>query len=251
MSFATEQAGSSRLQRLLGDKHRWLRFWIPLLLLALTVSGLLGRLYDGTLGGALIVRNEAQLDSALGTATKLLVTVGVVRGTVDVIEGSSVVGIEFGDIVQPLLDILNTAWDIVFWATLALLACKYLLPVAALMAPWFLAAGLLATLLQQVWGSGPRWSGHALAGLQRLGYGAALLFYFLVPLALLGSGALGRVTATQAEQRYEPALWQLDRTFTMDGIVGAQGVRENVDALRDKGGEILRFMRGGGHQQDH
>ena len=70
-------------------------------------------------------QNKATVDKLVSDTTKTFITVSVVKGAVDIIEGSTLFGIEVGDIVQPVLDYVNVIWKfllcaLAFWGCLKL-----------------------------------------------------------------------------------------------------------------------------------
>lgn len=70
--------------------------------------------------------NHKVIDDMLDDTTKTFVTVSVIKGVVDVIEGTSLAGVEVGDISQPVLDCLNVLWKfllcaLAFWGSMKML----------------------------------------------------------------------------------------------------------------------------------
>ena len=70
-------------------------------------------------------KNQQTVDKLVLDTTTTFISVSVIKGTADMIEGSTLFGIEVGDVVQPVLDSVNVVWKfllcaLAFWGCLRL-----------------------------------------------------------------------------------------------------------------------------------
>lgn len=199
-------------------------FWregIVLVLLVLTATGWFHTLYWNGLGSYVFAENEAFIDESLENASRLLVTVGVVKGTADVIEGSSFLGVEFGDLIQPVLDYLDIAWDVVAVATIALLCFKYIFPGAVEMGDLFLGTAFTVFLAALILA---RFFPHEriLQRVCRKTYGFAFLvagtIYMVIPVSMLTSSWVSQRTTAQLQADYTAIFAEAEAQFGMEEI---------------------------------
>ena len=74
---------------------------------------------------AVVQKNEQTVDKLVMDTTSSFISVSIIKGTADMIEGSTLFGIEVGDVVQPVLDSVNVVWKfllcaLAFWGCLKL-----------------------------------------------------------------------------------------------------------------------------------
>ena len=65
-------------------------------------------------------KNQQTVDKLVLDTTTTFISVSVIKGTADMIEGSTLFGIEVGDVVQPVLDSVDVIWkfllcELAFW----------------------------------------------------------------------------------------------------------------------------------------
>lgn len=235
------------------EQRRALRRYRGALVLVLiglaAYAGILDAVYDHTLGGVFADSNQAFLDGSINRATKLLVPVGIVKGTVDVVEGSTVIGIEIGDVMQPLLEYINLAWRTLVASVVVLLATRAILPAATSVGGVFLVVALAA---YAVWFAARATRFHTVpveivarkcGGLCLL---VALFLYLALPFTVFTAGSLSRVATQPLESEYLPTFEQLGRIFAIDSVMEADGLKARAERLGDKANELISFVQGGG-----
>ena len=218
----------------------------------LVVTGVVDSIYRGVMGGAMASRNEVYLDACFDRAVKLLIPIGVVKGTVDVLEGSRVAGVEFGDVMQPMLDYINLAWRTVLGAAVALLAAKYLLQGAVDFAHLALVVASLSYGLFRAlrhWRPDLQLVLHPLRQVAGMAFLVALMLYVVLPASLIGSEALSQRTTQPLEATYTKTFRHLERIFELNDVIVAEGFTAKADRLTDKATDLTRFAQNEGTQQ--
>ncbi len=116
-------------------RKRMIRVGVLLALAVLSITGVLTSLQHRLILPPAKDYVEASQEKAL-TA---FVAISVVKGLIAVIEGSDVVGIEVGDIVQPLYDAIDITWKILALSLGALYAIEVLLLLSSVLGKLFLS----------------------------------------------------------------------------------------------------------------
>ena len=87
--------------------------------IVLCVFGIMDIIFENTIFNLFKNLTKSYLEKAYEESKKLFITLSLLKGTADVIEGSTVnvnmilgMNVEIGDIVKPIYDIINTIWQI-------------------------------------------------------------------------------------------------------------------------------------------
>ena len=87
--------------------------------IVLCVFGIMDIIFENTIFNLFKNLTKPYLEKAYEESKKLFITLSLLKGTADVIEGSTVnvnmilgMNVEIGDIVKPIYDIINTIWKI-------------------------------------------------------------------------------------------------------------------------------------------
>lgn len=87
--------------------------------IVLCVFGIMDIIFENTIFNLFKNLTKPYLEKAYEESKKLFITLSLLKGTADVIEGSTVnvnmilgMNVEIGDIVKPIYDIINTIWQI-------------------------------------------------------------------------------------------------------------------------------------------
>ena len=87
--------------------------------IVLCVFGIMDVIFENTIFNLFKNLTKPYLEKAYEESKKLFITLSLLKGTADVIEGSTVnvnmilgMNVEIGDIVKPIYDIINTIWQI-------------------------------------------------------------------------------------------------------------------------------------------
>ncbi len=221
---------------------------VLMLLLVGTVSGIFDAVYNRAYGNAARSQNATYLEDTTQKAASLLVPIMVAKGSIDVIEGSEMV-VEFGDIVQPLLDYLNVAWQVVLVASIVLLSFKYFLEGTIGIGSVFLSASLAMYLVLALFHSfrNPHnpiaQTFKRMAGMMLL---IALLIYFVLPLSVQGAAWLSHHSTAKMTVEYEQTFHELSATFGTSDIESAKGMKQKAEVFKSKADELINYVEDGG-----
>jgi hypothetical protein len=221
---------------------------ILIFLLICMVSGMFDDLYNRCYGNRTRVENATYLEDITQKAASLLVPIMVAKGSMDVIEGSEMV-LEFGDIVQPLLDYLNVAWQVVLVASIVLLSFKYFLEGTIDIGSVFLTVSVAMYLLLALFHSfrspdNPvAQTVKRMAGMMLL---IALLIYFVLPLSVQGAAWLSQHSTANMTVAYEETFDELSKTFALDTVESAEGMKQKAELFKDKADELILYVQDGG-----
>ena len=87
--------------------------------IVLCVFGIMDIIFENTIFNLFKNLTKPYLEKAYEESKKLFITLSLLKGTADVIEGSTVnvnmilgMNVEIGDIVKPIYDIINTIWQV-------------------------------------------------------------------------------------------------------------------------------------------
>lgn len=231
-------------------RHR--RLLVALVLVIAVYAGLVDGLYDRTVGDTLAGRNQAYLDRCFGRARDLLVPLAIVKGTVDIIEGTTVVGVEFGDIMQPLLEYVDLAWRTVVAAAVILLATKAMLPAATGLGGLFLAAAAtfwILWLLLKATAPGSRPVLLATRRVAAMCFLLAVVLYVVIPLSVSTASFLSDAATEPLEHMYKPVFERLGKIFGLESVIRAEGMPEKAERMKGKAEELIGFVQRGGVTQ--
>ncbi|MCU0857881.1 MAG: hypothetical protein MUC65_05690 [Pontiellaceae bacterium] len=225
-------------------RHKALIATAILLILSLT-----GVIQKGTtrVCGQLTQSNRQFLDRSIESTLHLMVPVAIVKGVTDVIEGSTL-GVEWGDIAQPLLDYIDIAWRILLLSLITSTAIKYILLGAAPLANSFLVISLcfyLAMLIAGYWRAtlaGLCVTLKRIAALCLLGY---LLFTAIFPLTVFVTARLSQSITDPLREEIRQTFSAFSEVFSIDSITKQKGFTAKADAIKEKAEEIIRFCGSG------
>ncbi len=87
--------------------------------IVLCVFGLMDKIFENTVFNLLKNMTKPYLEKSYEESKKLFITLSLLKGTADVIEGSTInislifgMDIQLGDLIQPIYDIINIIWQI-------------------------------------------------------------------------------------------------------------------------------------------
>ena len=87
--------------------------------IVLCVFGLMDKIFENTVFNLLKNMTRPYLEKSYEESKKLFITLSLLKGTADVIEGSTInislifgMDIQLGDLIQPIYDIINIIWQI-------------------------------------------------------------------------------------------------------------------------------------------
>lgn len=177
--------------------------------IALSAAGLLDKGLN-TCGLTYLDRaNREYLDSAFEKALAGFLILSGIKSGLAVVEGSEVgVGfnLQLGDVVQPLYDYVDIAWQAALTGGSIIAAMQLALDGLNLVDHWALSLMLILLLLRFLlsWWK-PQWQAarRSVGGISRFLVTLAVACYLLLPLSVTGSAALSRrITAPMIEETH-------------------------------------------------
>jgi hypothetical protein len=232
----------------------------PLLLAALlllTATGLATG-WAARLTAPLTQRNQAFLDASIKDTFQLMLPVGAAKAAADIVEGSTLnveagavfakagMTIEAGDTLQPLLDYIEVAWNLLLLSMIYLVTAKCVVGGASATAGPLLAVSLCAFLLNSLAGLAVSRQ-HALRqALRRLGalfLLCSLLFLLIIPLTVAGSAYLSRHTTEPMREDVRASFQKIGQVFAMDRFHAADDLKEKAVALKEKLTELGLYAK--------
>ena len=166
---------------------------------------------------AVVQKNEQTVDKLVMDTTSSFISVSIIKGTADMIEGSTLFGIEVGDVVQPVLDSVNVVWKFLLCA-LAFWGCLKLF----ITLPTFLAIGLLILAV--------------VAYLMNKGMAKFIMFCSfvcsLIPFIIFGTGLIMNYCTEPLREEAQEHFERVSAIFAMDGLE-----REMVEEQKYEQGE--------------
>ena len=148
-------------------------------------------------------KNQETVDKLVLDTTTSFISVSVIKGTADMIEGSTLFGIEVGDVVQPVLDSVNVVWKFLLCA-LAFWGCLKLF----ITIPTVLAIGLLVLAI--------------VAYVMNRGMARFVLFCSficsLIPFIIFGTGMIMNFCTEPLREEAQEHFDKVASVFAMDGL---------------------------------
>ena len=148
-------------------------------------------------------KNQETVDKLVLDTTTSFISVSVIKGTADMIEGSTLFGIEVGDVVQPVLDSVNVVWKFLLCA-LAFWGCLKLF----ITIPTVLAIGLLVLAI--------------VAYVMNIGMARFVLFCSficsLIPFIIFGTGMIMNFCTEPLREEAQEHFDKVASVFAMDGL---------------------------------
>ncbi|GEM_PF-1677499 len=151
---------------------------------------------------------ENYVEESQEKALAAFAAISIVKGLVAVVEGSDVVGIEVGDIVQPLYDAVDITWKLITASLATLYVLEALLRICGFTGAAFLAAVvILAGILQFT----------KKYFIKKLVFAAGILafcFYFAIPVSLFLSGKLSNSYSSDIRAEFDLKMSEFEERFS-------------------------------------
>jgi hypothetical protein len=199
-------------------RKRMIRVGILLALAILSITGVLTNFQRHVI----LPPAENYVEASQEKALKAFVTISIVKGLVAVIEGSDVVGIEVGDIVQPLYDAIDITWKLITGSLAALYAIEVLLDLCATLGRFFLSVLFVLTLALQFANKGTIKKAAYFTGI------LAFSFFIAIPLTLVLSGRISEGYSKPVQEQFDTRMEQFQTDF-----------KDRVDEIQD--GDLISF----------
>lgn len=161
-------------------RTRWFKGGLLVALAVLSITGVFTILQDK----AVLPPAREYVEQSQEKALTAFITISVVKGLVAVVEGSDVVGIEVGDIVQPLYDAIDITWKVLAASLATLYALEVLLILCGTLGRFFLSALFVILLALQLTRCEALKRGACFTGI------LAFFFFAGIPLTLVIGGRL-------------------------------------------------------------
>lgn len=175
---------------------------ILFLLAVLSITGLAERFQRGVI----LPPAETYVEQSQEKALAAFITISAVKGIVAVIEGSDVVGIEVGDVVQPLYDAIDITWKLITASLASLYVIEILLDLCGSLSSVFLTITFTALLVFQFIRKTP---------IRRAAWFTGILsftFFIAIPMTLLISGKFSESYSKPVREEFDTRMeqFQLD-----------------------------------------
>jgi len=205
-------------------KKRMIAAGILLTLAVLSVTGVLTSLQRKLI----LPPAESYVEASQEKALTAFITVSAVKGLIAVVEGSDVVGIEVGDVVQPLYDAIDITWKILALSLGALYAIEILLGLSAVLGKVFLSLMFILALVTLFAKQSILRKAAVFTGV--LGF----FFFVAVPVTLAVSGSLSESYSKPVRDRFDLSMTEFQENF-----------QERLDELKVSGMEDFITVTGG------
>lgn len=236
------------------------RFQTPFILatlLLLTASGLMTG-WTGRLTAPLTQCNLDFLDASIKDTFHLMIPVGAAKAAADIVEGSTLnveagavfakagMTIEAGDSLQPLLDYIEVAWNLLLASMVYLVTAKCVVSGAGATAGPLLAFALGVFLLNSLVA---RFAANQQAlrqVLHRLGaifLLCALLFLLIIPLTVAGSAYLACHTTAPMRESVSASFQKIGKVFSLERFHATDDLKEKAVVLKDKLSELGLYAK--------
>ena len=152
---------------------------------------------------AVVQKNEQTVDKLVLDTTTSFISVSVIKGTADMIEGSTLFGIEVGDVVQPVLDSVNVVWKFLLCA-LAFWGClKLFITLPTVLAIALLILAVMAYLMNK--------------GMARFMMFCSFICS-LIPFIIFGTGVIMNFCTEPLREEAQEHFDRVASVFAMDGL---------------------------------
>lgn len=152
---------------------------------------------------AVVQKNEQTVDKLVLDTTTSFISVSVIKGTADMIEGSTLFGIEVGDVVQPVLDSVNVVWKFLLCA-LAFWGClKLFITLPTVLAIALLILAVVAYLMNK--------------GMARFMMFCSFICS-LIPFIIFGTGVIMNFCTEPLREEAQEHFDRVASVFAMDGL---------------------------------
>ncbi|HOP27110.1 MAG TPA: hypothetical protein PLM22_09170 [Candidatus Sabulitectum sp.] len=185
------------------NKKRMITAGILLTLAILSITGVLTSLQRIVI----LPPAENYVEASQEKALTAFITVSAVKGLIAVVEGSDVVGIEVGDVVQPLYDAIDITWKILALSLGALYAIEILLGLSGVLGKVFLSSMFILALVTQFTKKTILRKAAVLTG------ALGLFFFVAVPITLAVSGSLSEGYSKPVRDRFDLSMTEFQESF--------------------------------------
>ncbi len=225
-----------------------------LLAFVLVATGVGGKAVKGCLAPVNRFNRDYLEDSTAG-ALELMVPVGLAKGAADIVEGTTLtfeagVGVaagsrvELGDALQPMLECLDLAWNVLILSIVFSTVTKYVLGGGDAVAQILLGValgGFLLTALLRVWLRNTHALVLCLGRVARMCLLIALVFMLILPLTVYLSGHLSNATVAPLEDELFTSFRHAGEAFSLRGFPESGGVGEKARFLYDKSVHLMKY----------
>lgn len=150
---------------------------------------------------------ENYIEESQEKALAAFITISIVKGLVAVVEGSDVVGIEVGDIIQPLYDSIDITWKLITASLATLYTLEIILQFCGFLGSVFL--GILFILLGLM-----QFTKKEQLGKFTYFFGVlAFSFYFAIPASLFLSGKLSNSYSAHIRDEFDLRMGEFEEHF--------------------------------------
>lgn len=185
------------------DRRRIITLSILFVLTILSLTGVLTSLQQKII----LPPAENYVEESQEKALAAFVTISVVKGLVAVVEGSDVVGIEVGDIVQPLYDSIDITWKLITASLATLYTIEIILELCGFLGSIFLGIVFILLGVKQFAKKEP---------LKKFTYFFGILafsFYFAIPASLFLSGKLSSSYSAEIQDEFDLKMGEFQQHF--------------------------------------
>lgn len=184
-------------------RRRVITVSILLVLTVLATTGVLTTLQQKVI----LPPAENYIEESQEKALAAFVTISVVKGLVAVVEGSDVVGIEVGDIVQPLYDSIDITWKLITLSLATLYTLEIVLDLCGFLGSAFLGiVFILLGIMQFAEKESIRKFTHFFGIL-------SFSFYFAIPASLFLSGKVSSSYSAEIQDEFDLRMGEFEENF--------------------------------------
>ena len=199
-------------------RKRMVNVGILLTLAILSLTGVLRTFQEKVI----LPSANSYVEESQEKALTAFVTISIVKGIVAVIEGSDVVGIEVGDLVQPLYDAIDITWRIITLSLASLYVIEVLLDLCAILGQFTTTLLLILLLAYQFVKKETIKKSAYFTGM------AAAAFFIGIPLTLYISGEFSKSFSEPTRQEFDTRMDEFQLQY-----------ESRLDLLRE--GDLITF----------
>lgn len=199
-------------------RKRMINVGILLTLAILSLTGVLRTFQEKVI----LPSADNYVEESQEKALTAFITISIVKGIVAVIEGSDVVGIEVGDLVQPLYDAIDITWRIITLSLASLYVVEVLLDLCAILGQFTTSLLLILLLAYQFVKKETIKKSAYFTGM------AAAAFFIGIPLTLYISGEFSKSFSEPTRQEFDTRMDEFQLQY-----------ESRLDLLRE--GDLITF----------
>jgi len=185
-------------------RNRTITVSILFILTVLSVTGVAGSFQRKVI----LPPAESYVHESQEIALTAFAAISIVKGLVAVVEGSDVVGIEVGDIVQPLYDAVDITWKLITASLATLYVLEAVLRICSLLGAVFMAAVFVLLGMLQF---------TEKDFVKKLAFTAGVLafsFYIAIPASLFLSGKLSGSYSSDIRAEFDLKMSEFEERFS-------------------------------------